>query len=204
MRKTHILAVMISFSMFFSCKKDKDVDEIVEKGTSVTFGKVKEVKDLYAPSAEGHNGNTGEFVKFNFLTGETKSDKEWHIAFRTTTILINGGSQKTTNEPQRTGNVSAYIEENKFEDVTEIYENKLKQDSPSSLAILKGSGNGWYNYTGAPKHNIVPIPGRVLIFKIDNNKYVKMEILSYYKGALPPKSQDPNSKYYTFRYSISE
>ena len=49
--------------------------------------------------------------KFDFVTGEkSTSETEWDIAFRGTTICINGGtSTGTADEPVRNGNAGAVV-----------------------------------------------------------------------------------------------
>ena len=76
----------------------------------------------------------------------------------------------------------------------------LTQDSESGYAIPTGSGNGWYNYDFTT-HVISPIAGKILVFRTHDNRYAKVEILSYYLGAPenPDAFTDP-SRYYTFNY----
>jgi hypothetical protein len=74
---------------------------------------------------------------------------------------------------------------------------------------LVGSG-GWYTYTGTtatPNHAILPIAGKILVIKTADNKYVKLEIISYYKGnpdtttaTFADLATRPASRYYTFRF----
>lgn len=162
------------------------------------------VSNLFAPQTggQGQGPISGEFTKFDFATGgETTSDTEWDIAFRGTTIIVNGGeSQGTTDEPGRTGNAGAYIALSTFDEVTDVEEELFDQDSVSELAISTGSDNGWYNYNFMT--NVVsPLAGRILVFRTRDGKYAKVEILSYYKDA--PANPDgfvDESRYYTFNY----
>ena len=157
------------------------------------------IENLHAPKVGQHGQPvSGPFVKFNFKTGKTTtSDTDWDIAFRATTIILNGGeSSGTTDEPTRTGQAAAYIASGTLEDITSVDASLFVQDSASALAITTGSGNGWYNYTGPPDHLIKPIPGKILVFRTADGKYAKVEILSYYKDA----NKDLDSSYYTFNY----
>ena len=65
------------------------------------------VSNLHAPT-DGFVGGTfaGPFTKFEFETGEiTTSETDWDIAFRATTLIINGGEDAGGNdEPVRNGN----------------------------------------------------------------------------------------------------
>ncbi|MFV0541392.1 MAG: HmuY family protein [Aestuariibaculum sp.] len=156
------------------------------------------VENLHAPQG-GEQGNpAGPFTKFNFSTGEeTTSDTDWDIAFRGTIIIVNGGaSTGLTDEPDRTGEGAVYIATGTLGSVTSVNTSLLVQDSANELAIATGSGNGWYNYTGAPNHLIIPIAGKVLVIKTHDGKYAKVEILSYYKDG----NTDSDSRYYTFNY----
>ena len=105
------LALFISFS---SCSTDDNNDTILLEVESKT------VANLYAPQQGGIDPNTGQplpvsgdFAKFDFSTGETTtSETDWDIAFRGSTIIVNGGeSFGATDEPNRTGDAAVYIQE---------------------------------------------------------------------------------------------
>ena len=162
------------------------------------------VEDLHAPQ-EGGMGQpiSGPFTKFDFDTGmETDSETDWDIAFRATDIIVNGGSSMgTIDEPNRNGDGGAYIVMGTMADVTEVDVSLFTQDSENGYAIMSGSGNGWYTYTGPPTFLVTPTAGRILVFKTADGKFAKVEILSYYQGA--PDSPDAftdQSRYYTFNY----
>ena len=162
------------------------------------------VEDLHAPQ-EGGMGQpiSGPFTKFDFDTGmETDSETDWDIAFRATDIIVNGGSSMgTIDEPTRNGDGGAYIAMGTMADVTEVDVSLFAQDSENGYAIMSGSGNGWYTYTGPPTFLVTPTAGRILVFKTADGKFAKVEILSYYQGA--PDSPDAftdQSRYYTFNY----
>ena len=74
---------------------------------------------------------SGEFTKFNFSTGQiTTSDTDWDVAFRATTIIVNGGvSLETIDEPTRTGNSAVYIANGTMSSVTDVDLMSLTQDS---------------------------------------------------------------------------
>ena len=162
------------------------------------------IEDLHAPQ-EGGMGQpiSGPFTKFDFDTGmETDSETDWDIAFRATDIIVNGGSSMgTIDEPTRNGDGGAYIAMGTMADVTEVDVSMFAQDSENGYAIMSGSGNGWYTYTGPPTFLVTPTAGRILVFKTADGKFAKVEILSYYQGA--PDSPDAftdQSRYYTFNY----
>ena len=181
---------------FTSCSDDE--------GTPLLAVSAETVSNLHAPQ-EGGQGQpvAGAFAKFDFATGQTTtSETDWDIAFRGTSIIVNGGvSFGTTDEPERTGNAATYIATGTMADITEVDTSLLVQDSDSGYAIVTGSGNGWYSYAGPPTHLINPIAGKILVFRTRTGNYAKVEILSYYEGA--PENPDAFSNaggYYTFNY----
>lgn len=195
MRKLSFLFAL-TIASFVSCSDDNpnQAEEPLE---------VQTFSNLHAPQSGGQGQPiSGEFTKFNFATGEvTTSDTEWDIAFRGTTIAVNGGaSTGTTDEPNRTGDAAAVIVDDLFSNVVSADELDFDQDDASGFAIPTGSDNGWYNYNFMT--NIVsPIPGKVLVFRTHDGHYAKMEILSYYENA--PADPDPFAdagRHYTFDY----
>ena len=173
------LAGLLTFS---ACsKEDSDTPQNTNNDSVL-------VSNLYAPQDTDYTQNppaaSGPFVKFDFSTGTTTtSDTDWDIAFRGTTILINGGSSSgILDAPQRTGNAGAYIADGIFDEINSINSGAFAQDGPDGLAIPTGSGNGWYTYDPT-QLTILPIPGKVIVLRTADNKYAKIEILSYYKDA---------------------
>ena len=201
MRKTTIY-LTIFLLIFSSCSKEDEIqllDIVSEK-----------FENLYAPQNGGRNQMTGqmepvsgEFTKFNFSTGQiTTSDTDWDVAFRATTIIVNGGvSLETIDEPTRTGNSAVYIANGTMSSVTDVDLMSLTQDSSNGYAVPTGGGNGWYTYQGPPVNLISPTPGKILVFRTNDGKYAKMEILSYYKDAPEnPDAYTDETPYYTFNF----
>lgn len=200
--KTIQLAVLAILSIgFTSCSNDDDAPSLLEIES-------KQVINLHAPQTLDVTVNppvtSGNFVKFDFSTGtSTTSDSDWDIAFRGTTILVNGGtSTGISEEPARTGNAGAYIVDNTLAAVTSVTKTSFLQDTATGLAITTGSGNGWYTYN--PQNNsIIATPGKVIVFRTADNKYAKVEITSYYKDSpstITPEIATNDSRYYTFNY----
>ncbi len=160
----------------------------------------KKVENVFAPQTGGQGTGqpvSGTFTKFDLETGEiTDSDTDWDIAFRGTTIAVNGGEVTgTTDEPERNGNAAAFIATGTFASVTTAEGLSFVQDSSTSFAIPTGSDNGWYNYNFMT--NIIsPIPGKILVFRTRNGNYAKIEVLSYYQN----EDTSQPSRYYTFSY----
>lgn len=188
-----VLVVSI-FSLLASCSTD-DTPKPVTLETK-TFA------NLYAPQTGGQGQPVGgAFTKFSFSQNAIVTDDSWDIAFRGTTILVNGGAAiGITDEPTRTGSGAVSIVSNTLAGVTVVPESStFKQDGANTYAISTGSGNGWYNYD--PTNNLItPIAGKILVVKTHDGKYAKMEIISYYKDA--PANPDPTvgSRYFTFKF----
>ena len=193
------LAGLLTFS---ACsKEDSDTPQNTNNDSVL-------VSNLYAPQDTDYTQNppaaSGPFVKFDFSTGTTTtSDTDWDIAFRGTTILINGGSSSgILDAQQRTGNAGAYIADGIFDEINSINSGAFAQDGPDGLAIPTGSGNGWYTYDPT-QLTILPIPGKVIVLRTADNKYAKIEILSYYKDAPQVINEQialNDLRYYTFNY----
>ena len=174
MRKTTIY-LTIFLLIFSSCSKEDEIqllDIVSEK-----------FENLYAPQDGGRNQRTGqmepvsgEFTKFNFSTGQiTTSETDWDVAFRATTIIVNGGvSLETIDEPTRTGNSAVYIANGTMSSVTDVDLMSLTQDSSNGYAVPTGGGNGWYTYQGPPVNLISPTPGKILVFRTNDGKYAKI------------------------------
>lgn len=193
-----LVTLLVFFIGFTSCSSDDDASSnLLEVETEV-------VSNLYAPQ-EGGQGQpvSGNFTKFSFSTGlVTTSETEWDIAFRGTTIIVNGGtSAGTTDEPERTGEAAVYFTNGTMASVTTVDTSLLTQDSAEGYAITTGSDNGWYTYAGPPTHLINPIAGRIFIFKTIDGRYAKVEFLSYYENApAEPDAFVDATPYYTFNY----
>lgn len=191
---------------FNSCTEDDAPNLIAVDAEQVT--------NLFAPQngGQGQGPISGDFTKFDFATGQiTTSETEWDIAFRATTIIVNGGeSTGAVDEPERNGNAAAYIAENTFSEVNEVNTDLLVQDSQSNLAITPVSDMGWYNYSGFGNTDpnddnlVTPLPGRILVFRTRDGRYAKVDILSYYlDNPINPVGLGMNatpSRYYTFNY----
>ncbi|WP_282086075.1 HmuY family protein [Aquimarina algiphila] len=158
------------------------------------------VENLPAPQTGGQGTGQaigGVFTKFDFETGAvTTSETDWDIAFRGTTIAVNGGEVTgTADEPARNGNAGAAIVTGTFTSATSAEGLTFNQDASTTFAIPTGSDNGWYNYNFMT--NIIsPIPGKVLVFRTRNGNYAKIEILSYYLN----EDTSQSGRNYTFNY----
>ncbi|MEL1241304.1 HmuY family protein [Flavobacterium flavipallidum] len=190
--KTNFLRFsLLAFILFIaSCSNDDKEDTVAEVETQ-TFS------NLDATSSS-------DFTKFSFSKNAVVTDDSWDIAFKGTTILVNGGTKiGITGEPDRTGAAAVSIVSGTFAEVKEFpLASTFAQDAQGVYAIPTGSGNGWYSYNSST-HLISPIAGKVFVVKTHDGKYAKFEILSYYKDA--PLTPDPldsaSTRYYTFKFA---
>ncbi|MBK9727707.1 MAG: HmuY family protein [Saprospiraceae bacterium] len=189
----YLFLLSILFS-FYSCSDDP-----------VTINGVRSVKIVNLPadpatSYDPTNGtpigtkNLFTFFRFSDSTIVPNTDSataKWDIAFKASTILINSG----TSGP---GLGAAFVETGLFSDIKEVPVSGIfKTDSTlANLAI----GKSWYTYDAAAMV-FNPTPGKIFVIKTADNKFVKMEILSYYKDSpIAPNSRADAPRYYTFRY----
>lgn len=122
----------------------------------------------------------------------------WDLAFKSTTILVNGG----TSGPGMGGAV--VLEDTAFAAVADAPPaDSFAVDRGTDrmeTAIPGGAGNGWYDYDFAT--GIVSPRPVVLVVRTADGRYAKVAIESYYQGAPSPEALNPEEgfRYYTFRY----
>ena len=185
-----------------SCKKDNGIEllSVVSEQFSNLSAKAISVPDPNPVPGAPPFIPGGDYTKFNFSKGDTVSGDDWDIAFRSTIILVNGGASRNPDEPDRTGEAAAYIATGTLASVASIKTSSFRRDKKTEYAIPTGSGNGWYNYNPG-EMTITSIAGRIIVIKTHNNRYAKMEILSYYKNAPSrPDNTKDIPRFYTFRY----
>lgn len=190
------LSLLALFIFTASCSSDDNKDETPAVVTT-------KVSNVEAPQTGGQGQPVGgPFTKFSFSQNKVVTDNSWDIAFRGTTIIVNGGAKiGITDEPERTGSAAVSIVSGTFASVSTFpAAATFAQDGSTVYAIPTGGGNGWYNYNSST--NIIsPIAGKVFVVKTHDGKYAKFEILSYYKDA--PATPDATSvaRYYTFNFA---
>ena len=187
-----VLFFLLSFTLI-SCGNDDTPEPVVPLEATL-------IQDLAAPNdvIDRTTGQVTQARPFIFFSLETQTvateAQDWDIAFKGTTIRVNS-----------TKNVRAALANGIFEELKEVPASaQFATDTPTTFAIPTGSGAGWYNYNSAT-FTVTPIPGRILLFKTSKGNYVKMEILSYYRGNPPVAQINPMttpSAHYTFRYIL--
>lgn len=200
--KTNFLKLSLLALVLFtaSCSSDDDKDT-----TPVAVVTTK-VSDLNAPIAGGGQGQaeTGDYTKFSFSENKVVTGNNWDIAFRGTSIIVNGGAKVTTadaGEPTRTGSGAVSVVSNTFASVTLFpATSTFAQDAAATPAFPVSGANGWYDYNSVA-HTITAKAGKVYVVKTHDGKYAKIEILSYYKGAPATPAADSTPRYYTFNFA---
>ena len=195
--KTTLFLSMLTIAIGFSaCTKDSP--DPLETAITETVTELNASDYLI----DQDNGSlSGPFIKFNFSLADTVSgDTPWDVAFRGTTIIVNGGEPSHIDQPDRDGNAAVYIiPDTTMSGVTEVDESSFLQDNATSLAIIDDygfTGIGWCSYAGPPTHLITPIAGKILVFRTHDNKYAKVEILNFYDSPMT----NPFGGFYTFNY----
>lgn len=190
-----IFSLFLMSVVLFSCSKNEE--EVLPVIASSAINIHAPVTSDYTvnPPTEG-----GGFTKFSFATGTVVIGDDWDIAFRGTSIIINGGTLiGVLGEPSRTGVGALSLETNTFDGVILAPDRtNFTQDNAGIYALPKGSGNGWYSYNPS-NHIISPIAGKILVIKTHNGHYAKMEIISYYKDG----DTSLDSGYYSFTYAYN-
>ena len=201
MRYTCYLFVL-SFLLITSCEKSSteeilwwhDADIVELDASNYAFN----ISDTSA---------TGNFVRFSFSEGGIVTNENWDVAFRGTTLIINGGEKAHNDQPDRTGNAGVYIDIGSMSEINSIDTSKLLQDNSSGSAILNNimiddlgvSGQGWASYSFST-HLFSPRAGRILLFRTHDDKYAKMEIIYFYDSLRPDTGNNDIGGYYTFNY----
>jgi hypothetical protein len=185
-----LFAISLSF---FACNDDNTPEPVVPLEAVL-------VEDLAAPNdvidrTTGQITEARPFQYFSLEQNELVSENDaWDLAFKGTTIRVNASR-----------NVTAALATGIFEEMTEVPANaSFATDTETTFAIPTGSGSGWYNYNSAT-FTVTPIPGRVIFVKTTEGNYVKIEILSYYKGNPPVEQINPMttpSAHYTFQFVL--
>lgn len=192
--KRALLLILISL-FIASCGEDEKNDPITPPAPAGL--PVRTIANLQADTA-----NTGRFTFFSLrdsaiVPSSDSATTRWDIAFRATTVIINGG-------PIRFGQGGAIVlTGTDFNALEAVPETGWGVDSSAtSLAIPVGSGRAWYNYNQAT-NVISPIPGVVLAIRTADGRYAKLQILSYYLNApTNPNGFTDRARLYSFRYVI--
>ncbi len=188
--------LLITFAIiFYSCS-----NTVVEPNVPTGDLTVRTVKNLPANADSSNKFTYFRFSDSSVVTGVDTVNFKWDIAFKNTTIIINGSTPGGAGI--RYGSGGAIVYTASFDTISVVPVLPFAVDTTATkLAITPGSGNGWYSYDFV--NNIVnPILTRTLIIRTGDGKYAKVQILSYYKDSNPQPNPNPlNFRYYTFKYT---
>jgi hypothetical protein len=200
--KTKLFLTMLTIAIgFTACKKDSP-DPVETPTITITTATITE---LDAQAATFTNNPpptpptiTGDYTKFSFSEGTVVEGDNWDIAFRNTSIIVNGGMASDASQPDRTGDGGIYLISGIMEDITSVVETYFQEDLETGTAIIDDMGQmqmGWcvYDHT---TNLISPIAGEILVVRTHNNKYAKVEILNFYDSPMT----NPFGGFYTFNY----
>lgn len=140
--------------------------------------------------------NKEEWTYFSFAAGDVvdvedaATSEAWDIGFQRTQVKLNGG----VSGPGE-GSV-VMLTETTFAAVTAAPADGYVADTADTLAIVPQSEKGWYLYTGAPTHWILPLEDRVFVVKTADGTFAKLRFVGYYKD----NENKQDSGFVTFEY----
>jgi hypothetical protein len=188
--------IMLSLVAFYACSYNNNVTE-----TTIDYN--KQIKPDTVLNFKTFYTGTADTITYYSLrenkqidSTEVNSDN-WDIAFNRTNIFVNCGNRGP-------GHGGAFVYNNiDFGNITEVpADSSFNIETEATKAIPTG-GKGWYSYD-YDKMEINTIPGRVLIIRTADGKYVKLQILGYYKGYpndIPDDIYLREERYYSFRFT---
>lgn len=153
--------------------------------------------DPFVGFVSGRPVGSGNFTFFSLRENRVVEDSastDWDVAFRGTTILVNGG----VSGP---GEGAGQIVEGVFSEIDEAPADGYETDAAGEPALGTGSGQSWYNYN--PQTQVVtPTPGRVIIVRTADGLYAKISMVSYYEGNPATPTSENEARYLTFDYVL--
>ena len=180
------------YNFTYVIQPDVSSRELIDSGPKVYFE--SRISDLPADTA-----STGVPTFFSLRTGriiapEDSATTKWDLAFRSTSVITNGGTGGT-------GNGGAMVlTATDFDTLSTAPETGYEVESDTSSPI-----SGWYTYTGPvgfPPHSILMNPGVVVIVKTADEKFAKVQFLSYYRGGSPVPNEGDSPRFYHFKYGL--
>jgi hypothetical protein len=203
--KTKLFLSMLTIAIgFTACTKDSP--DPVETVITETITELDATAETFVSTQFGPL-ITGEFTKFSFSEGGVVEGDNWDVAFRSSKIIVNGGSDADTSQPNRNGEAAAYIIDGEMSEITSVDIELLMQDGSNqsmygTTAIIDDFGQddlGWSHYNDAnPQAPVLEaLAGKILVFRThDGSHYAKVEILNFYDATFT----NPYGGFYTFNY----
>lgn len=191
-------------------------DSVIDTYTTLKANGVIEVKDL--PALKGTDANYAEYSLYSFekmkLVGvgeDSMRTAGWNLAFSNATgidVMINWGGtapyywdvlDQVAGNPSDIKTIS--FRDTTFDAVTTA---PLAVDTLHQYALTMGE-EVMNTETGLLDH--YKFVNSVVVFKLNDGRYMKFQYISYYKGApANPTAQDhrDNKGYWSFRYYIAK
>jgi hypothetical protein len=148
---------------------------------------------LESRSIKGLDATSDGFVYFNLSSGEIVAPEAavfggWDIAFQGTNIQVSGSAQymDAAYDSLNTAPDSGYL-----------------SNDLGPLTLPSGGTDGWFDYD-FNTHVITPVENRILLIKTQTRKFVKLEILDYYKSEFSTDGPVETPRYYSFRYLMQK
>ncbi|HIE74010.1 MAG TPA: hypothetical protein EYQ06_07105 [Flavobacteriales bacterium] len=203
--KTKLVLSMLTLAVVFTaCKKESP--EPIDTVITATITELDAQASITPNPPPAPPTITGNYTKFSFSEGGVVDGDDWDVAFRSTSIIVNGGASSDSSQPSREGNAAVYIIDGTMANIASIDTSLLAQDSQNGTAIIDDMGYmemGWCVYDKDPVsptwHKISPIAGKILVFRTHDNKYAKIEITYFYDSPNPNFMTDYGG-FYTFNY----
>ena len=117
MKTKVFLSVLTIAIVFVGCTKDSPDPETVITATITEL----DAQALVMPNPPPAPPTiTGDYTKFSFAEGTVVEGDDWDVAFRSTSIIFNGGVASNSSQPNRTGNAAVYIIDGTMESISSV------------------------------------------------------------------------------------
>jgi HmuY protein len=198
--------VMVIISLFISSCVNNDPSPvalvpIIYKNLNADYAPI----ELASSGSQTRPSQTNKFTFFSFLSGAivARADSattKWDIAFRGTTIIVNGGSSgKGLGKIQVVNGIFDELATTPTEGYAIDRQADNKKPYPASYAIQDETGKGWYIVDQSTKF-VIPMPEKIIVVQTADGRYAKMQIVSYYQDSPNPVTTASKDRYLTFRY----
>jgi hypothetical protein len=193
----HVVTMLCCLLVVASCTNDPTT---APENDLVTVSK----SDLRPDSTKG-------WLYYSFATDaviplDSIGMRDWDIRLpfltinsRTIDIMLNSG---TAGSGSTTGRVIA----SRWENVTTVDPSWVfsVDDTAAANRVVPNCvmcPQTMFVYSGPPNHAIIPSPDKVLVLRLANGTFVKMQITSIYQGAVAMPTTTTPIGYYTVRYA---
>ncbi|MCK7558968.1 HmuY family protein [Chitinophaga sedimenti] len=181
--KQALVTASAAVVILVACGKDDEKPAIKNTGVMIT--------DLAADTAAATGAGAKAPRYFTFATKliSAADTGKWDISF---TGTYNG------DVTAKNGKI-AFVDSS-FDALTTVPNDTAFKYSAFGINAFMGSV-GWYNYD-MTTHILTALPNRTMVFKNNTGQYVKLQMISLYKGnPVAPTRQTP-APYLTFQYFV--